>query len=93
MTHPEVSSLLTLLRFTNVKGEEIIKKIQQVKQLIPNTEFKLIINGDIPIKLASFTYNLVKKHNCWSLRSQIEYEIFVKGNTRFNMVYQFVKSF
>jgi len=91
MIRPEVKTLLTLLRISE-DNDLIIQKIKDVKKLIDNTEFKLIINGDNPIHLNSMTYNLISTYNCWSLKSQIEYEIFVKKNTNLNSLYQYVKS-
>ena len=91
MIRPEVKSLLTILRHSS-DNDMIISKIKNVKKIIDNTEFKLIINGDKPIHLNSMTYNLVSSYNCWSLKSQIEYEIFVKNNTSLNSLYQYVKS-
>lgn len=91
MIRPEVKNLLTLLRICE-DNDLIIQKIKDVKKLIDNTEFKLIINGDNPIHLNSMSYNLVSMYNCWSLKSQIEYEIFVKKNTNLNSLYQYVKS-
>jgi hypothetical protein len=91
MIRPEVKSLLTILRLSS-DNDLIISKIKNVKKIIDNTEFKLIINGDKPIYLNSMTYNLVSSYNCWSLKSQIEYEIFVKNNTSLNSLYQYVKS-
>ena len=91
MIRPEVKSLLTILRLSS-DNDMIISKIKNVKKIIDNTEFKLIINGDKPIHLNSMTYNLVSSYNCWSLKSQIEYEIFVKNNTSLNSLYQYVKS-
>jgi len=91
MIIPEVKSLLTILRLST-DTDLIISKIKHVRKIIDNTEFNLIINGDKPIHLNSMSYNLVSMYNCWSLKSQIEYEIFVKNNTSLNRLYQYVKS-
>ena len=89
----EITSLLEMLRFSNPDINNIIRKIRLVKTQLSNYEFLKIINGDKPFSLGDNEYRLVSNYNIWSLKSQIEYEIYVRRNETLLELYQYVKSF
>lgn len=89
----EITSLLEMLRFSNPDINNIIRKIKLVKTQLSNYEFLKIINGDKPFSLGDNEYRLVSNYNIWSLKSQIEYEIYVRRNETLLELYQYVKSF
>ena len=92
MVTNDITTLLTMLRFADPDTPNIIRKIKLVKTQMNHFDFKKIINGDKIITLGCTEYSLVSQYNAWSLKSQIEYEIHVKGNETLNELYQYVKS-
>lgn len=88
----DITTLLTMLRFSDPDTPNIIRKIKLVKTQLNHSDFKKIINGDKIITLGSTEYSLVSQYNCWSLKSQIEYEIHIRKNETLGELYQYVKS-
>jgi hypothetical protein len=88
----DITTLLTMLRFSDPDTPNIIRKIKLVKTQLNHSDFKKIINGDKIITLGSTEYSLVSQYNTWSLKSQIEYEINIRKNKTLGELYQYVKS-
>jgi len=88
----DITTLLTMLRFSDPDTPNIIRKIKLVKTQLNHSDFKKIINGDKIITLGGTEYSLVSQYNAWSLKSQIEYEIHIRKNDSLCELYQYVKS-
>ena len=90
----EINTVLTFLRSTNCNLATLENRINYLKKNINSEDFYKIINGTEEKTLGDFNYKIVNINNNqnWCLKSQVEYEIFVKKNNRYNPIYQKLKT-
>lgn len=91
----EIKSLLSLMRSTNIDLIIFEKKIEFLKKKLTSCEFNKIINGSDNKIVGKFNYRIFTTNtglSHWCLKSQFEYEIYIKKNTQFNPLYQKLKS-